>query len=64
MRLSQRGVPSPDPMGSDNRGGGGTIGGGPVGAWRPRASASQIAIKDKDRWLLGHTPNTRREKPS
>ena len=43
-------------MGSDNRGGGGTIGDGPVGAWRPRASAPQTVIEYKDRWFSGHTP--------
>jgi len=64
MRLSQTGVPSPDPIGSDNRGEGDTIGGGPVVAWRPRASASQTTIEDKDRWLSGHTPSTRRGRPS
>jgi len=63
MRLSQRGS-SPDPMGSDNCGGGGTVGGGPTGAWRPRASASQTTIINKDRWLSGHIPSTRRERPS
>jgi len=57
-------VSSPDPMGSDNCGGGGTVGGGPTGAWRPRASASQTTIINKDRWLSGHIPSTRRERPS
>jgi len=57
------------PTGRDNRGGGGTVGGdtvggGTIGAWRPRASAPQTVIIDKERWFSSHTPSTRRERPN
>jgi len=52
------------PMGRDNRGGGGTIGGDTVGAWRPRGSAPQTVIIDKEMWFSSHTPSTRRERPN
>jgi len=39
------------PTGKYNRGRGGT-----VGAWRPRASASQTVIIDEEKWFSSHTP--------
>jgi len=44
------------PTGRDNRGGGDTIGGGTIGAWRPRASVPRTVIIVEERWLSSHTP--------
>jgi len=49
-------------MGRDNRGGGGTVegstrGGDTIGLWRPRASAPQTVIIDKEMWFSSHTPS-------
>jgi len=39
------------PTGRDNHGGGDTVEGATVGAWRPRASTLQTVIIDKERWF-------------
>ena len=40
-------VSPPIPTGRNDRGGGGTVGGDAVGAWRPRASVPQTMIIDE-----------------
>jgi len=53
----------PIPTGRSDHGGGGQVGGGTVGAWRPRASVPQKSNNRRGRWLQSHTPSTNRERP-
>jgi len=55
----------PIPMGRNDRGGGGTVWGGTVGAWRPRAGLGTLKSNNRrERWFPSHTPSSSREIPN